>query len=93
MSTTVDTLEPNSCALYINGINHPGTWFGANATAQDIGTALVKLQTGDIIELRNQSSQGGTVTLSPLGSGANPSAGQATAAIVLFKIADIPPSP
>jgi hypothetical protein len=88
---TIDTLEPNSCALYINGLLETGTWFGANATAQDIGHALVSLNAGDVLELRNQSSQGGTITLSPLGSGANPSIGQVTAAFSIFRVADLPP--
>ena len=84
---TIDTLEPNSCAMYVNGVIRPGTWFGANATAQDLGQALIILNAGDIIEIRNQSSQGGTITLSPLGSGANPSVGQTTSAFSIFKIA------
>jgi hypothetical protein len=86
---TVDTLEPNACALYINGALYPGTWFGANSTAQDIGEAILVLNVGDILELVNQSSQGGTITTSPLGSGANPSVGQVTSAFSIFKIADI----
>jgi len=88
---TIDTLEPNSCALYVNGVLEAGTWFGANATAQDVGHAIIPLYAGDTLELRNQSSQGGTITLSPLGSGANPSVGQSTAAFCIFKIADLPP--
>ena len=84
---TIDTLEPNSCAVYINGLLKFGTWFGANATAQDIGESILVLAAGDIVELRNQSSQGGTITLSPLGSGANNSVGQTTAAFSLFRIA------
>ena len=83
---TIDTLEPNSCALYINGLLKSGTWFGANATAQDIGEAIIVLNAGDTIELRNQSSQGGTIHLAPLGSGANPSIGQTTAAFSIFRI-------
>jgi hypothetical protein len=83
---TIDTLEPNSCALYINGLLAPGTWFGANATAQDVGEAIIELAAGDILELRNQSSQGGTINLAPLGSGANPSVGQTTAAFSIFRI-------
>ena len=81
---TIDTLEPNSCALYINGVLGPGTWFGANATAQDIGTAILHLEAGDLLEVRNQSSQGGAITLFPLGSGANPNVGQTTAAFSIF---------
>jgi hypothetical protein len=84
---TIDTLEPNSCALYVNGVLYPGTWFGANATAQDVGHAIVVLKAGDILELINQSSQGGTINLAPLGSGANPTVGQTTAAFSIFKIA------
>ena len=84
---TIDTLEPNACALYVNGLLEPGTWFGANATAQDIGHAIIYLRQGDVLELRNQSSQGGLITLSPLGSGANPTFGQATAAFSIFKLA------
>jgi len=84
---TIDTLEPNACALYVNGVLEPGTWFGANATAQDVGHAIDYLRQGDVIEVRNKSSQGGTITLSPLGSGGNPEVGQLTAAFVLFKIA------
>ena len=87
LSTTVDTLEPNSCAVYINGNLYPGGWFGANATAQDIGTSLAILNAGDLIDVRNQSSQGGTITLFPLGSGANPNVGQSTAALTVFRIA------
>jgi len=87
---TIDTLEPNACALYINGTLESGTWFGANATAQDVGHSIVTLNAGDILELRNQSSQGGTITLSPLGSGANASVGQSTAAFSMFKISDLP---
>jgi len=84
---TIDTLEPNACALYRNGVLVPGTWFGANATAQDIGQAIIQLFSGDVIELRNESSQGGTITLSPLGSGANPTVGQVTSALSIFRIA------
>ena len=84
---TIDTLEPNSCALYVNGVLEPGSWFGANATAQDLGQAIITLIAGDILEIRNKSSQGGTINLSPLGSGANPSVGQTTAAFSIFKIA------
>ena len=84
---TIDTLEPNSFALYVNGVLYPGTWFGANATAQDVGEAIIFLNAGDLIEVRNKSSQGGTVTLSPLGSGSNSSVGQSTAALSLFRIA------
>jgi hypothetical protein len=83
---TIDTLEPNSCAMYINGVREDGTWFGANATAQDIGQAIVKLKVGDLIQLRNQSSQGGTITLSPLGSGSNVSTGQVTAAFSIWRV-------
>ena len=83
---TIDTLEPNSCALYINGLLSAGTWFGANATAQDVGEAIIFLNVGDILELRNQSSQGGTINLAPLGSGANSSVGQTTAAFSIFRI-------
>jgi hypothetical protein len=83
---TIDTLGPNACALYINGILHPGSWFGANATAQDIGEAIVVLEVGDILELRNQSSQGDTIVLAPLGSGANSTVGQSTAAFSIFRI-------
>ena len=85
-SKTVDTLEPNSFALYVNGVLYPGTWFGANSTAQDIGQALVVLNEGDLIQVINQSSQGGTVNLSPLGSGANPSIGQKVAGFCLFRV-------
>ena len=85
-SKTVDTLEPNSFALYVNGVLYPGTWFGANSTAQDIGQALVVLNEGDLIQVINQSSQGGTVNLSPLGSGANPSIGQTVAGFCLFRV-------
>ena len=83
----IDTLEPNSCALYVNGVIKLGAWFGANSTAQDVGESIIYLNAGDILEVRNQSSQGGTITLSPLGSGSNPSAGQTTAAMSIFKIA------
>ena len=85
--STVDTLEPNACALYVNGILHSGTWFGANATAQDIGEAIIRLDAGDIIELRNQSSQGNLIILAPLGSGANPTVGQTVASLSIFRIA------
>jgi hypothetical protein len=84
---TIDTLEPNACALYVNGVLYPGTWFGANSTAQDVGEAIIVLKAGDILEVRNQSSQGGTINLSPLGSGANPTVGQTTSAFSIFKIA------
>jgi hypothetical protein len=84
---TIDTLEPNSCALYVNGLLAAGTWFGANATAQDIGEAILILNAGDILELRNQSSQGGHISLAPLGSGANPTVGQVRAAFSIFRIA------
>ena len=84
---TIDTLGPNSCALYVNGILKSGTWFGANATAQDVGEAIILLNQGDILELRNQSSQGDTINLAPLGSGNNPTVGQTTAAFSIFKIA------
>jgi hypothetical protein len=85
-SKTIDTLEPNSFALYVNGVLSPGTWFGANSTAQDIGQALVSLNAGDLLQVINQSSQGGTVNLSPLGSGANPTVGQTVAGFCLFRI-------
>jgi hypothetical protein len=84
---TIDTLEPNSCALYINGVLSPGAWFGANATAQDLGTAIIKLNAGDILQVRNQSSQGNGIHLYPLGSGANSTVGQSTAAFSVFRIA------
>ena len=84
---TIDTLGPNSCALYVNGLLKSGSWFGANATAQDIGQAIVILNKGDILELRNQSSQGGTIDIAPLGSGANSTVGQSTAAFTIFRIA------
>jgi hypothetical protein len=84
---TVDTLTPNACALYINGVLANGSWFGANATARDLGKSIVILKAGDILQLINQSSQGNTITLSPLGSGANPTVGQTTAAFSIFKIA------
>ena len=85
--TTVDTLEPNACAIYINSIFVPGSWFGANSTAQDVGTSIFNLTAGDIIQLINKSSQGGTITLSPLGSGSNSTVGQTTAALSIFRIA------
>ena len=56
------------------------------ATAQDIGEAIVVLEVGDILELRNQSSQGDTIILAPLGSGSNPTVGQSTAAFSIFRI-------
>lgn len=84
---TVDTLEPNACAVYVNNVKVLGSWFGANSTAQDVGNTILKLNVGDQIQLRNESSQGGTVTLSPLGSGANNSVGQTTAAFSIFRIA------
>jgi hypothetical protein len=84
---TIDTLEPNSCALYLNGVLANGTWFGANATAQDLGQSILELKAGDILQLINQSSQGNTITLAPLGSGANQTVGQTTAAFSIFKIA------
>ena len=73
----------------MNGTRVPGSWFGANSTAQDVGESIIILHRGDILELRNQSSQGGTITLSPLGSGANPSTGQTTAALCIFRLGDI----
>ena len=72
-----------------NGIIEIGSWFGANATAQDLGAAIISLRAGDVIDVRNQSSQGGTITISPLGSGANPNVGQSTTGWVVFKIAEI----
>ena len=84
---TIDTLTPNACALYVNGVLYPGTWFGANSTAQDIGQSILILKNGDTIQLINQSSQGGTIILAPLGSGANPNIGQTTAAFSIFKLA------
>jgi hypothetical protein len=83
----IDSLEPNSCALYVNGVLKPGSWFGGNATAQDVGESIIYLFAGDILEVRNQSSQGGTINLSPLGSGANSTVGQTTAAMSIFRIA------
>jgi hypothetical protein len=83
---TIDTLEPNACAVYVNGVRVDGSWFGANATAQDIGQSIHKLKVGDKIQLINQSSQGGTITLSPLGSGANNSVGQTTAAFSIWRV-------
>lgn len=83
---TVDTLEPNACAIYVNGLLQSGTWFGANATAQDVGTGLFFLNAGDILEVRNKSSQGGAITLSPLGSGANLTVGQSVAAMSIFRV-------
>lgn len=84
---TVDTLEPNACAVYVNGVKVLGSWFGANATAQDVGNTILKLNIGDQIELRNESSQGGTITLSPLGSGPNSTYGQTTACFSIHRIA------
>jgi len=84
--TTVDTLEPNAFAIYVNGVLSSGSWFGANATAQDIGLSIINLLVGDKIKVINQSSQGGSVTLAPLGSGANPTVGQSTAAFSAFRI-------
>jgi hypothetical protein len=88
---TIDTLEPNSCALFKNGIIELGTWFGANATAQDLGSAIIRLRAGDTIQVINQSSQGGTINLFPLGSGANPNVGQTVSGFSIFKIAELPP--
>ena len=85
--TTVDTLQPNAFAVYINGVISLGSWFGANATAQDVGESIFRLNAGDNIKLVNQSSQGGLITLSPLGSGPNPTIGQSTASLSIFKIA------
>lgn len=84
---TIDTLEPNACAVYQNGVRVVGSWFGANATAQDLGNIIFKLNVGDYLQLRNESSQGGTITLSPLGSGANSTLGQTTAAFSINLIA------
>jgi hypothetical protein len=86
---SVDTLEPNSFAVYKNGVIELGTWFGANNTSQDIGASIISLKIGDTIQLINQSSQGGTVTLFPLGSGTNPSIGQSSCGFRIFKISDL----
>ena len=83
---TIDTLTPNACAIYLNGVLLPGTWFGANSTAQDIGQSILVLKNGDVLQLINQSSQGGIIILAPLGSGANSSVGQTTAAFSIFKV-------
>jgi hypothetical protein len=80
ISTTVDTLEANSCAIYVNGVL-------ALATAKNIGMSMIRLFAGDTVDLRNQSSQG-TITLASLESGANTTPGQTTAVLKIFRIAD-----
>ena len=48
--------------------------------------SIITLLVGDKIKVINQSSQGGSVTLAPLGSGANSTVGQSTAAFSAFRI-------
>ena len=86
VDVATDTMQPNAFALYKNGVVVAGSWYGTNATSQDIGFCLLSLLAGDILQLVNQSSQGGTVTLTALGSGTNINTGQTTASIRVYQI-------
>ena len=83
----IDTLEQINFGLYINGVVSPGLWFGANATEQKVGECVVILNAGDILEVKNKSSQGETISLNSFGTGENSILGQTIAEMSIFKIA------
>lgn len=83
----VDSIGPNSCAIYKNGVIQSGSWFGANSGAQDMGQSILVLTKGDTLQVINQSSQDGAITLCALGSGASPSSNQSTAGFSVWRIA------
>ncbi len=83
---TIYSIHPVSCALYVNDILYPGSWFGSEIGAPANGQLLLPLEVGDKLQIINTSSQGGTITISPLGSGGNASVGQNVASILLNQI-------
>ena len=86
-STNVSTSAPNAFSLYLNNIIVQGSWYGTNVVSPGVGQVVLELKENDTLKLVNQSSAGGTVTLAPLGSGSNPTAGQTTVSLSLWRIA------
>lgn len=49
--------EPNQFALFLNGVEVPGTVYGSGAgTQQNSGQAIFEIDAGDTLTLRNHTS-------------------------------------
>ena len=54
---SVSTAEPNQFALFVNGVEVPGTVYASGAgTQQNVGQAIITLGANDVLTLRNHSS-------------------------------------
>ena len=54
---SVSTAEPNQFALFVNGVEVPGTVYASGAgTQQNVGQAIITLGANDVLTLRNYSS-------------------------------------
>jgi hypothetical protein len=84
---TINALEPNSFALYINDVLYPTTLFGSKSVAQDIGDSIIVLKSGDKLQLKNQNYKGEEISLSSLDSFTNDKTGQITPVLSIFRIA------
>lgn len=59
----VSATEINQFALFLNGTLVPGTIYGmANTSSQSSGQAIILVSAGDVLTLRNHSSQGEPIT-------------------------------
>ena len=82
----IQFVQPNACALYVNGLIVPGSWFGSESQSTTVCQLILKLEAGDIVQLVNQSSQTGTITITPLGSGINPFVGQNAVSLSIWRM-------
>ncbi|WP_051317255.1 BclA C-terminal domain-containing protein [Ectobacillus panaciterrae] len=70
---SVSGREPNQFALFLNGKLVQGTLYGSSVgKQQNIGQAIIKIASGDVLTLQNHSSIAG-VTLQTLAGGVNAS--------------------
>ena len=72
--------------VYVNGSIVPGSWFGSEAQSTTVSQLILNLEAGDKIQLLNQSSHTGTITITPFGSGINPSLGQNAVSLSIWRM-------
>jgi hypothetical protein len=82
----VCSIQPNACALYVNGFIVPGSWFGSESQSTTVSQVIITLVSGDKVQLVNQSSQTGSITITPFGSGTNPFVGQNAASLSIWRM-------
>jgi hypothetical protein len=65
---SVSGTEPNQFALFLNGDLVPGTIYASGAgTQQNNGQAIFTIEAGDVLTLRNHSSDAGVGLATPIG--------------------------